>query len=122
MGWNLIVVRLRPRKMTTEEPAVGIDLGTTFSRVAVFRNDGQVEIFRNDFGSRATPSSVGFTERERHIGDAAINNMELNPTNTVNHFKRLIGCYFDNTAIQRDMKHWPFEVSNHGGTILIIFY
>ena len=105
--------------MTFEEPAVGMDLGTTCSCVAVFRND-QVEIICNDFGARTTPSCVGFTESERQIGDAAMNMLEMNPSNTVCDIKRLIGRHFDN--VLQDLKHWPFEVIDHGGLSFFTFY
>ncbi|CAC5423059.1 HSPA1s [Mytilus coruscus] len=76
---------------------------------------GKVEIIANDQGNRTTPSYVAFTDTERLVGDAAKNQVALNAENTIFDAKRLIGRNFTDSAVQSDMKHWPFKVINSGG-------
>ncbi|KAF5547903.1 heat shock 70 kDa [Fusarium napiforme] len=95
-------------------PAVGIDLGTTYSCVGIFRED-RCDIIANDQGNRTTPSFVGFTDTERLIGDAAKNQVAMNPQNTVFDAKRLIGRKFADPEVQADMKHFPFKIVDKGG-------
>eukprot|EP00775_Hariotina_reticulata_P000350 gene350-583_t len=95
--------------MSREGPAIGIDLGTTYSCVGVWQND-RVEIIANDQGNRTTPSYVAFTDTERLIGDAAKNQVAMNPRNTVFDAKRMIGRHFSDPVLQEDIKHFPFTV------------
>jgi len=93
--------------------AMGVDLGTTYSCVGVFK-DNEVQIIANDQGNRTTPSYVAWTDDDRLLGDAAKNQVANNPTNTVFDAKRLIGRKFKDPVVQADIKLWPFKVVSDG--------
>ncbi|AET05310.1 heat shock 70 kDa protein [Medicago truncatula] len=98
------------KKFQGRDVAVGIDLGTTYSCVAVWQDEqNRVEIIHNDQGNKTT-SFVAFTDHERLIGDAAKNQTATNPQNTIFDAKRLIGRKFNDSDVQNDMKLWPFKV------------
>lgn len=90
-----------------ECPIIGIDLGTTYSCVGIFKN-GQVEVIPNELGNRITPSVVAFTDEERLIGEAAKNQATVNPTRTLYDVKRLIGRRFSDKTVQYDRKYLPY--------------
>ena len=93
---------------------MGIDLGTTYSCVAIWQND-RVEIIANDQGNRTTPSWVAFTDTERLVGDAAKNQAAMNPQNSIFDAKRLIGRKLDDPSVVNDQKHLPFKIVGKEG-------
>merc|ERR1712232_1505436 len=99
-------------------PVIGIDLGTTYSRVGVYKN-GRVEIIPNDQGNRITPSYVAFTDDERLIGEAAKNQATVNPSQTLFDVKRFIGRRFKDSSVQKDMKLLPYKIVDKGSKPMI---
>ncbi|TNV82518.1 hypothetical protein FGO68_gene6802 [Halteria grandinella] len=95
-------------------PVIGIDLGTAYSCVGIFKN-GRVEIIPNEYGNRITPSFVAWTDEERLVGEAAKNQAHLNPERSVYVVKRLIGRGFEDKQVQRDMKWLPYAIVNKNG-------
>jgi len=91
--------------------AIGIDLGTTYSCVGIYKNN-KVEIIANEQGNRTTPSYVAFTQNERLIGDSAKNQVNSNPKNTICDAKRFIGKTWQDENVQSDKKTLQFEVIN----------
>eukprot|EP00442_Polarella_glacialis_P035926 CAMPEP_0115100998 /NCGR_PEP_ID=MMETSP0227-20121206/32928_1 /TAXON_ID=89957 /ORGANISM="Polarella glacialis, Strain CCMP 1383" /LENGTH=392 /DNA_ID=CAMNT_0002496581 /DNA_START=25 /DNA_END=1199 /DNA_ORIENTATION=+ len=102
-----------PDESEPQSYAIGIDLGTTYSCVGVYK-DGEVQIIANDQGNRTTPSYVAWTDTERLLGDSAKNQVASNPSNTVFDAKRLIGRKFNEPVVQADVKLWPFKVVSDG--------
>ena len=95
--------------MSENTECLGIDLGTTYSCVGIYRN-GKVDIIPTETGGRITPSVVAFTKNERLVGDSAKGQINKNFKNTVYDAKRLIGRTFDDPEVQKDIKLWPFKV------------
>ena len=95
-------------------PVIGIDLGTTYSCVGIFKN-GRVEIIQNELGNRITPSYVAFTDEERLVGEAAKNQATNNVKRSIYVVKRLIGRKFDDKEVQRDLKWLPYDVISKSG-------
>lgn len=102
------------KKAKVEGPVIGIDLGTTYSCVGIFRN-GSVEIIPNELGNRITPSVVAFTDDDRLVGEAAKNQASLNPKRTIYSVKRLIGRKYNDKEVQMDKKLLPYDIIDKDG-------
>jgi len=95
-------------------PVIGIDLGTTYSCVGIYKN-GRVEIIPNDQGNRITPSYVAFTDEERLVGEAAKNQATINPEQTLFDVKRLVGRKYKDSTVQKDKKLLPYAIVDKNG-------
>ena len=96
-------------------PIIGIDLGTTYSCVAVYRNE-KVEIIPDSQGNRTFPSVVCYgTDDDPTItvGSVAKTKLTLAPKNTITHAKRYIGRRFDDPVIQEDIKNSIVPITRH---------
>uniref|UniRef100_A0A8W8LHS9 78 kDa glucose-regulated protein n=1 Tax=Magallana gigas TaxID=29159 RepID=A0A8W8LHS9_MAGGI len=101
------------------EPIIGIDLGTTYSCVGIFK-DGDVEIIPNEQGNRITPSYVAFNVNgERLIGDSALNQLTSNPTNTIFDVKRFIGRNWNDPFFTKDVHYYPYNVTGKNDKVYI---
>merc|ERR1712078_127581 len=114
MRTALFLLGLAVAEDKIDGPVIGIDLGTTYSCVGIYKN-GRVEIIPNDQGNRITPSYVAFTDEERLIGEAAKNQATIQPTQTLFDVKRLIGRRFKDSTVQKDIKLLPFAIVDQGG-------
>ena len=109
-------------KEEDQGPVIGIDLGTTYSCVAVAQaGAGRIEVIANSQGARTTPSWVAFSQADgtRLVGDAAKNQGAANPTNTINDAKRLIGRSWHDSGLQEDLTHFSYRVLDREGKPMI---
>lgn len=97
-----------------DKVAIGIDLGTAYSKVAVWKHD-HVEIIPDEKGNRAHPSIVAFSETERIFGQEAQDQLTRNFLNSIFDTKRLIGLRFDDKAVRSSIHRWPFLVFQKDG-------
>jgi molecular chaperone DnaK len=106
--FRLLELVCNKKKITIMAKAIGIDLGTTNSVVAVMEG-GKPTVVINSEGNRLTPSVVGFTATgERLVGQLAKRQAVLNPENTISSAKRFIGRRF--SEVQSEIKNVPYKV------------
>ena len=92
-----------------EELPIGIDLGTTFSCIGVYRNS-KVEIIPNEIGDRTTPSIVSFIDNDIFVGEQNDYKILKDPKNKIYAVKRIIGRNYDDKEVQEDLKHFSYKV------------
>ncbi|XP_064112973.1 heat shock cognate 71 kDa protein-like [Macrobrachium nipponense] len=103
-------------------PAIGIDLGNSLLRAAVFQND-VVEVVANEQGDSSLPAFVSFTNRGRHVGEDSKSHLTEDLKNTVFDVKCLIGRSPEDPSILENLKNWPFTIiSNDTHTKIQITY
>jgi endoplasmic reticulum chaperone BiP len=96
-------------------PIIGIDLGTTYSCVAIYKSAGNAEVIANEQGARTMPSWVHYSDDGILVGEGAKNVGLLHPMNTIFDVKRLVGRRFDDPVLQRDIKHLPYKIVDKDG-------
>ena len=89
--------------------AIGIDLGTTFSCVGVWKNN-KVNIIQNNLGNGVTPSVVAFQGQRRFVGQSAKDKLIKNYNSVVFDSKRFIGRRFTDKEVQEDIQNYPFKM------------
>jgi L1 cell adhesion molecule like protein len=100
----------KQEKKTLVDPIIGIDLGTTYSCVGVWMDDG-VKIIPNSDGEKTTPSCVAFKDNgSRVFGQRAKNQMAKNPRNTIFDIKRILGQRWNDAGVSSDISKFPFSV------------
>jgi len=112
--FGMVMAAEDKKKKEIEGPVIGIDLGTTYSCVGIFKN-GRVEIIPNELGNRITPSTVAFTDDEKLVGESAKNQATMNPLRTVYVVKRLLGRNFKDKEVQRDIKYLSYKIVDKSG-------
>ena len=97
-----------------EELPIGIDLGTTFSCIGVYRN-AAVEIIPNEKGDRIAPSIVLFLDDNIYSGEQTEYIRLKDPKNKIYDVKRIIGRNFNDKEVQEDLQRFSYIVRNNGG-------
>lgn len=102
-----------------DSPVIGIDLGTTFSCVAVWENDRPI-VIANNMGNRTTPSWVVFQKDNVFVGEAAKSKASRTPNSTIYDAKRMIGRKLSDASVQQSLRLWPFTVTEYHGNCAVL--